>query len=312
MHVKHSWVRENIPLNPSCRPPPPFSFHSPQPPSTLPPSPRAAALTLISEKSLDSPPGSRGPLDRGRWWLDLDCVAHLCFAPSLRLHLRLHSILITLCGIYGCLLLVDLARTHFISFCCSPEAWGGSLFRFSPPFVKTRFVSSNRWRDLQWSWMFSWQWIWGLLSLQAFLDYPLGDFRVDLAKLFLVESSNRIAWHLIPWTIRFTSFVTVCSDGSLAPSLLSPRTSPVVAALPCCWIVIKSCSVCCICFCIFTFLLLCLVFFYVVACVVLLVGSCIMTYVIFAALVIEFGFCCVIDLVSFQTKLEVFQDYDFQ
>uniref|UniRef100_A0A2N9HQB4 Uncharacterized protein n=1 Tax=Fagus sylvatica TaxID=28930 RepID=A0A2N9HQB4_FAGSY len=49
--------------------------------------------------------------------------------------------------------------------------------------------------------MFSWQWIWGLLSLQAFLDYPLGDLRVDFAKLFLVESSNRIAWHLMPWTI---------------------------------------------------------------------------------------------------------------
>jgi hypothetical protein len=130
----------------------------------------------------------------------------------------------------------------------------------SPPFLKTRFVSSNRWRDLQWPWMFSWQWIWGLLPLRAFLDYPLGDLRVDLAKLFLVESPNRIAWHLMPWTIRFTSFVTVCSDGSLAPSLLPPRTSPVVAALPCCWIVIKSCSVCCICFCIFTFLLLCLVF----------------------------------------------------
>ena len=51
-----------------------------------------------------------------------------------------------------------------------------------------------------------------------------------------------------------------CSDGILAPSLLPPRTSPVVAALPCYWIVIKSSSVCCICFYIFAFLLLCLVF----------------------------------------------------
>jgi hypothetical protein len=33
-----------------------------------------------------------------------------------------------------------------------------------------------------------------------------------------------------------------------------------------------------------------------------------MTYVIFAALVIRFGLCCVIDLISFQ---EVFQCYDF-
>jgi hypothetical protein len=38
MHVKHSRVRENIPLNPSRPPPPPpLSFHLPQPPSTLPP-----------------------------------------------------------------------------------------------------------------------------------------------------------------------------------------------------------------------------------------------------------------------------------
>ena len=56
----------------------------------------------------------------------------------------------------------------------------------------------------------------------------------------------------------------------------------------------------------------CVWYFYVVACVALLVESYTMTYVISATLVIGFGFCCVIDLVSFQTKLEVFQDYDFQ
>jgi hypothetical protein len=187
--------------------------------------------------------------------------------PFVALYLTsLRSIPITLCRIYGCLLLVDLAETPFISFCCSPEAWDGSLLRFSPPFVKTRFVTSNRWRDLHWPWMFSWQWIWGLLPLRAFLVYPLGDLRVDLAKLFLVESPNRIAWHLMLWTIRFTSFVTVCSDGILAPSLLPPRTSPVDATLPSYWIVIKSSSVCCICFCIFAFLLLCLVFLYCCLC----------------------------------------------
>jgi hypothetical protein len=57
----------------------------------------------------------------------------------------------------------------------------------------------------------------------------------------------------------------------------------------------------------------CVWFFYVVACcVALLVGSCIMTYVILAVLVIRFGFCCVINLVFFQLGLEVFQCYDFQ
>ncbi len=108
--------------------------------------------------------------------------------------------------------------------------------------------------------MLSWQWIWGLLPLQAFLVYPLGDLRVDLAKLFLVESPNRIAWHLIPWTIRFTFFVTVSSDEILAPSLLPHRTSPVVAVLPSYWIVIKSSSFCCICvvdFCLCIFIFCC-------------------------------------------------------
>ena len=71
----------------------------------------------------------------------------------------LHSISISLCGIYECLLQVDLAGTSFLSFCCLLEAWCGSLLRLSPPFLKTRFVTSNRWRDLHWLWMFSWQWI---------------------------------------------------------------------------------------------------------------------------------------------------------
>ena len=48
-------------------------------------------------------------------------------------------------------------------------------------------------------------------------------------------------------------------------------------------------------------------FFYVVICVDLLEGSWFMTYVIFVIFVIGFGFCCVINLVSFQLSLEVFQ-----
>uniref|UniRef100_A0A2N9EWX9 Uncharacterized protein n=1 Tax=Fagus sylvatica TaxID=28930 RepID=A0A2N9EWX9_FAGSY len=40
----------------------------------------------ISEQPPYSLPGSRGPQDPGRWRLDLDRVAHPCFASSL--HLR--------------------------------------------------------------------------------------------------------------------------------------------------------------------------------------------------------------------------------
>jgi hypothetical protein len=69
------------------------------------------------------------------------------------------SIPISLCGIFSCLLLVDLSKTLVLSFCCLSEAWGGSLLRLSPPFLKTRFVTSNRWRDLHWLGMFSWQWV---------------------------------------------------------------------------------------------------------------------------------------------------------
>uniref|UniRef100_A0A2N9GCI9 Uncharacterized protein n=1 Tax=Fagus sylvatica TaxID=28930 RepID=A0A2N9GCI9_FAGSY len=96
---------------------------------------------------------------------------------------------------------VDLAGTHFPFFCCSLEAWGGTLLRLSPSFMKTSLVTSSRWRDLHWLWMFSWQWVWGLLPFQVFLGYPLGDLRVDLTQLFFMESPNRIAWHLMPWTI---------------------------------------------------------------------------------------------------------------
>ena len=88
-----------------------------------------------------------------------------------------------------------------VSFCCLPEAWGGTLFRLSPFFLKTSLVTSSTWRDLQWLWMFSWQWVWGLLPFQAFLGYLLGDLRVDLTQLFFMKSPNRIAWHLMPWTI---------------------------------------------------------------------------------------------------------------
>uniref|UniRef100_A0A2N9FTV7 Uncharacterized protein n=1 Tax=Fagus sylvatica TaxID=28930 RepID=A0A2N9FTV7_FAGSY len=40
---------------------------------------------------------------------------------------------------------------------------GVAHFSDSLPLLKTRFVSSSRWRDLQWPLIFSWQWVWGLL-----------------------------------------------------------------------------------------------------------------------------------------------------
>ena len=95
--------------------------------------------------------------------------------------------------------------------------------------------------------MFSWQRVWGLLSFQVFLGYPLGDLRVDLTQLFFMESPNRIAWHLMSWTIRFTFFVFVCMDGILAPSILPHRTSLADAALAIYRTAIKLSVVCCFC-----------------------------------------------------------------
>ena len=114
---------------------------------------------------------------------------------------RFLSSLISLCGIFCFLFHVDLTRTSFLYFCCLLEAWGGTLLWLSPSFLKTSLVTSSRWRDPHWLWMFSWQWVWGLLPFQAFLGYPLGDLRIDLTQLFFMESPNRIAWHLMPWTI---------------------------------------------------------------------------------------------------------------
>ena len=112
---------------------------------------------------------------------------------------------------------------------------------------------------------------------------PLGDLRLDLAKLLLMESSNtRIAWHQMLCTIRFDFFIVVCSGGILAPSFLPHRISPVVAALLSYRIVIKYWIVCSICIAVFC----CYIVIYVVACAALVVGSCTMTYVIFAAFVV--------------------------
>ena len=166
---------------------------------------------------------------------------------------------------------------------------GGTLFRLSPSFLKKCLVSSCRWRDLHWLWMFSWQRVWGLFPFQVFLGYPLGDLRIDLTQLFFMKSPNRIAWHLMPWTIRFTFFVFVYMDGILAPSILPYRTSPAGAALAIYQTAIKLCVGCCFCVnirclsCCFYFSVVGVVsFFVVVVAAPLVVGLSAMTYVILA------------------------------
>ena len=104
-----------------------------------------------------------------------------------------------------------------------------------------------------------------------------------------MESPNRIAWHLMPWTIRFTFFVFVCMDGILAPSFLLHKTPPAAAALAIYRIVIKPCVVCsCVVIrcllCCFYFSVVVVSFFDVVVVATLVVGFCTITYVIFAPL----------------------------
>uniref|UniRef100_A0A2N9FGW3 Uncharacterized protein n=1 Tax=Fagus sylvatica TaxID=28930 RepID=A0A2N9FGW3_FAGSY len=69
--------------------------------------------------------------------------------------------------------------------------------------------------------MLSWQWVWVFFPFQAFFGYPLGNLGVDQSKLSLESPSTRIACNLMPWTIRFDSYVRYCSDGTMYPSLLS-------------------------------------------------------------------------------------------
>ena len=143
----------------------------------------------------------------------------------------------------------------------SSESSDGSRLRcfwlFFSFILLTRFVSSDRWRDLQWLWMLSWQCVWVFFPFRAFFDYPFGNLGVDQSKLSLESPSTRITWHLKSWTIRFDSYVRYCSDGTMYPSLLSHRTSVVAAALLIYKNAVKSCvfssycSVVCCDFCCF-------------------------------------------------------------
>jgi hypothetical protein len=123
-----------------------------------------------------------------------------------------------------------------------------------------------------------------------------------LFKLSILESpKTRIAWHLIPWTIRFDFLilvlVLVSLDGIMAPSSLPHQTSSTAAALSFDGIVIKSWFFCC--YCVVVGGGVCVVFLSVVCCsffVCSVVGFC-------AALVVRF---CAALVVGFYAKMYIF------
>uniref|UniRef100_A0A2N9EHP8 Uncharacterized protein n=1 Tax=Fagus sylvatica TaxID=28930 RepID=A0A2N9EHP8_FAGSY len=88
------------------------------------------------------------------------------------------------------------------------QAWGGIS-----PIMKTRLMISSTWRDLQWLWMFRWQWVWGLLPFQVFLGYPLGDLRVDLTQLSF-RAPNRMASEVNPDLRGLLLFLLISSGGA--------------------------------------------------------------------------------------------------
>ncbi len=155
--------------------------------------------------------------------------------------------------------------------------------------------------------MISKQRVWGLLPFRAFIIDHLGDLGVDLSKFFLLESPyTQIAWHHLLWTIRFDFSVYCCSDGIMAPSFLSFRTSSVAITLTFYQMVNKFCVLCfcccfllCCCYLVIVFsfsVVVRLVVFslncfvaLIIGFVALIIGSESMTYVIFANLVVRFG-----------------------
>jgi hypothetical protein len=138
-------------------------------------------------------------------------------------------------------------------------------------FFAGEIKSCCRWCDLQRSWMIRRQRVWDFLPF------------INLSKLLLVESpKTRIAWHLMPWTIRF-DLLSGCTYENWVSSLLSVWTSPTAAALAIYRTVIKPCVFCCFSSCCFYFSIV-VISFVVVDVAPLTVGLCTMTYVIFAPL----------------------------
>ena len=125
------------------------------------------------------------------------------------------------------------------------EPLGGLRLQQTPSLLSAQFVTSSGRQNLLRPWMFCEHWVWGLLPVRDFLDYPI--LGIDLSKLFFFKSPNtQIAWHLLPWTIRF-DFSVVCLVEIKAPNFLPFRTSTVVVVLVIFWIVVKFCIVWCCC-----------------------------------------------------------------
>ena len=142
-----------------------------------------------------------------------------------------------------------------------------------------------------------------------------------MSKFILLESPyTRIGWHLLPWTIQFDFSIYCCSDGIMALSLLSFRTSSIAVAFTFYQMVDKFCVLCfCFCCCVVVSLVVVFSFSVVVRLVVfslhcfaaliigffaLVIGSGSMTYVTFAALVVGFGtFLCNLFLLPIKSFL---------
>ena len=121
---------------------------------------------------------------------------------------------------------------HPIWSCMGEIYWrlGGLSLQRSLSLLSARLCLSSGRRDLLQSWMFSGHQVWRLLLVRDSIDYL--TLRVDLLKLFFLKSPHhtRIAWHFLPWQIRF-DFLVVCLAGIKASNLLLFRTSIVVVAL---------------------------------------------------------------------------------
>ena len=80
------------------------------------------------------------------------------------------------------------------------EVLGGSRLQQTLSLLSARLFLFDGRRDLLRPWMFCGHQVWGLLPVRDFINYPF--FGIDLSKLFFLKSpNNRIAWHLLPWSI---------------------------------------------------------------------------------------------------------------
>ena len=166
-----------------------LSLTSCHPPSLLFPSLPSNRLTLFSVSlfSLSMEPKLVRSRPRGPSLAPHPPMSPLHHHPLLYLHSSLHF-----CA--------SLFGVHW-SFRVGQDSGSLSL-------LKTSLRSFSKWRDLHWPWMFYWQWVWRLCPSWVVLIYP--NLRVDLLKLIHLESpKTRIAWHVMPWTIRFDLLLTI-------------------------------------------------------------------------------------------------------